>query len=69
MTDFNEQEFLEWLNEIDGYYVSRDRIGEEWPDFYEYYNLTGVTVKMEDGKVMVPKVDYRDAVELGTVGD
>lgn len=64
---FNEQSFLDWLDEIDGYYVEQSRIKEEWPQFYEHYELGPVTSKYdpETEEIETPIRDFRQTIVYG----
>lgn len=60
--------FLEWLEEdVDGYYVNASRVAEEWPAFYEDYEMGPVTSKFdpETGEVQTPVRDFRHTVKYG----
>lgn len=60
------QAFIEWLYEQDGYAIPDSRVRSEWPEFYDEYELVGITVtEDEDGNVLIPKRDYRQAVVYG----
>lgn len=62
-----EKEFLEWLQDQDGYSVRAKTVEEK---FDIEFDLGGVTVTMnEDGETMVPKRDYRQAIKYGRVLD
>lgn len=67
MTEFNEEAFLDWLREQDGYYMNDTMLREKWPGFYDNYDLVGVTMKMDEdtGETLVPIRDYRQAVKFG----
>lgn len=68
--EFPSEEFLEWVEEHDEYAISLERVEEEYPSFFEAYNLTGITMKMDDdGKPLVPIRDLRDCVRLGYCRD
>lgn len=61
-------EFLDWLDEQDGYSVRQDIVAEKFPDLS--FNLVGVTMKMDDdGNTLVPKRDYRQAIIYGQALD
>lgn len=70
MTDneFDTGEFLDWLEEQDGYRVSANEINENWSGFYDHFSITGVTMTINEdtGEKMVPKRDFRQAVLYGT---
>lgn len=58
------QEFLDWLDEQDGYSVRQDVVDEKFSDLS--FNLVGVTMTLdEDGNTLVPKRDYRHAIIHG----
>lgn len=61
----NDDAFLDWLDEQDGYYIADQLVRDEWPEFYDEYDLGGVTFKMDGDSVMVPRRDYRHAVVYG----
>jgi len=72
MSEFDESAFLEWLEEdVDGYYVSPERVEKEFPKFHEQYKLIGVTSKYdpENDTIDTPVRDYRRAVIHGRVLD
>jgi hypothetical protein len=64
-----EIDFLSWLDEQDGYYVSDELVDEKFPDLE--FDMIGVTKQYdpETGKTKTPKRDYRQAVKLGRVLD
>jgi hypothetical protein len=64
---FDKEGFLDWLDEKDDYFISSKEVEEEWPEFYEQYQLGTVTVKYdpEVDETLVPKRDYRDCVIHG----
>lgn len=65
-TEFDRDGFLDWLDKQDTYYIADKRVRQVWPDFYDHYELTGVTIKMNsNGASMVPIRDYRDVVIRG----
>jgi hypothetical protein len=67
---FDDDQFLDWLDSIDGGYVDAGRVNEEWPTFHKHYSLGGVTITVgEDGESLVPKRDYRDVVIHGQPRD
>lgn len=58
------REFLDWLDEQDGYSVRSDVVEDLFPDLS--FNLVGVTMTAdEDGNTLIPKRDYRQAVING----
>lgn len=68
MSDFDAEAFLDWLEEeVEGGYVRGNRVEEEWPEFYENYELKGVTSRWdpETGESETPVRDYRQAVVYG----
>ena len=64
-----QREFLEWLEERDGYYVSDSEVEENFPDLN--VRLVGVTKRYdpESGETKTPKRDYRQAIKYGTTFD
>lgn len=64
--EFDAEAFLDWLDTIDDYHVSRQRVEDEWPSF-EHDRLVGVTMQYDPdtGETRVPKRDYRHAVVHG----
>lgn len=64
---FDAEAFLEWLHDIDGYYVPATRVTEEWPEFHDHYELTGVTMRYdpETDESLVPVRDYRQCIVFG----
>jgi hypothetical protein len=65
---FDKAAFLRWLEtEVDGYYVDSERVEEEWPGFFENYEMIGVTSKYDPdtGSIMTPVRDYRQTIKYG----
>lgn len=68
--DFPSKEFVEWLDEEGGYNISFSKVEEEYPEFFEIYDLGSVTMKMgDDGESYVPVRDFIDCVKYGHVRD
>ena len=69
MSDFNANEFLDWLEDQDGYSVAAKRVKENYPN-YPWDNIVGATVTLgENGESMYPKRDLRQAVTKGYITD
>jgi len=63
-----KQEFLNWLDEQDGYWLRRDKVNEEFPDVE--FDMVGVTMTLDDdGNTRVPKRDYRQYIKYGHTFD
>jgi hypothetical protein len=65
---FDSEAFLTWLGEeADGGYIKQKQVAEEWPEFYENFELKGVTSKLdpETGESLTPVRDFRQAVLFG----
>lgn len=67
--DFPSKEFVDWLEEQGDYDVPVSEVREEFPEFFEVYDLGAVTVRMEDGKEHVPVRDFVDCVKYGHTKD
>ncbi len=65
----NEEEFLEWLDEQDDYWISDSEVEEKFPNLE--YSMTGVTKQWdpETDETKTPARDYRQAVKYGRVTD
>ena len=62
------EEFLQWLNDQDEYWIEDKRVEEEFPNLD--VELIGVTKQMNsDGNLETPKRDWRQAVKYGGVMD
>jgi len=62
------QEFLQWLNDQDEYWIEDKKVEEKFPDLD--IEMDGVTIRMnEDGNSETPKRDWRQAVKYGGVFD
>jgi hypothetical protein len=63
-----KEEFLNWLDEQDGYWLREERVESEFPDME--FDLVGVTKQIDDdGNFRVPKRDYRQYVKYGYAWD
>jgi hypothetical protein len=63
-----KKEFLNWLDEQDGYWLREERVESEFPDIE--FDMIGVTMQIDDdGNFRVPKRDYRQYVKYGHVWD
>lgn len=68
--DFPSEEFLEWVEGLNVQNVSTERLEEEYPSFFDAYNLTGITMSVDDeGTPHIPVRDLRDCVRLGYCRD
>ena len=62
------QEFLEWLNDQDEYWIEDKKVEEKFPDLD--VEMVGVTKRKNDnGNFETPKRDWRQAVKYGGVLD
>jgi hypothetical protein len=63
-----EKEFLDWMDEQDGYYLNRDEVEKKFPEIE--FNMTGVTSKLgDDGEWLTPKRDFRQSIVYGQALD
>lgn len=68
--DFPSKEFSEWIDNMNEHSVPLESVEEEYPGFFDAYDLTGVTMELDDDeKPLVPIRDLRDCVRLGFVRD
>lgn len=59
-----KKEFLEWLDEQDGYWIRPEKVESEFPEIE--FNMAGITVMLDDdGNTRVPKRDYREYIKYG----
>lgn len=65
----NEQEFLEWLEHQDRYWIPNSEVNEKFPDLN--YQMKGITMKYdpETGEMKTPARDWRQGVVHGRVTD
>jgi len=58
------QRISEWLEEQDKYWISKEELEEEFGlTFLRKIDLSGVTMKEEDGKTQIPKRDLRKGLK------
>lgn len=67
--DFPSKKFYNWLEEQGTDEVPVSEVRENYPGFFEAYDLGVVTMTVEEGENMVPVRDFKDCVKFGSPKD
>lgn len=67
---FPSKEFAEWLEKQNSYDIPVSKVEEEYPKFFEVYDIGPVTMRMgDDGENYVPVRDFIDCLKFGQPRD